>query len=201
VHDSADLRCGSRAAQQKFETGHVTEKPPSRSRPRQSAAIASPVEGAPSLENSAGRVTFDSRGNAVWEWRAGDGEFQKDASTSMVRALQPDGLSLESTTRILRLIAGPAPASAPDAPSVAVAQSRGDFRALVADTPGSGPLEIRQPGTPAPGRESSGFDPYDSGRSVGHTRGAARRPVVKPMSRPVGPEKKSLFSRLTRRKP
>ena len=35
-----------------------------------------------------GRIAFDARGNAVWQWRTETGEFKSDVDTQTVRALQ-----------------------------------------------------------------------------------------------------------------
>ncbi len=35
-----------------------------------------------------GRIAFDDRGNAVWEWRTDTGTFKADIDTQQVRALQ-----------------------------------------------------------------------------------------------------------------
>ena len=37
-----------------------------------------------------GRIAFDARGNAVWQWRTEAGEFKSDVDTQTVRALQAD---------------------------------------------------------------------------------------------------------------
>lgn len=37
-----------------------------------------------------GRIAFDSRGNAVWEWRTASGDFKSDVDTQTVKALQED---------------------------------------------------------------------------------------------------------------
>jgi hypothetical protein len=37
-----------------------------------------------------GRIAFDARGNAVWEWRTANGEFKSDVDTQTVKALQED---------------------------------------------------------------------------------------------------------------
>lgn len=50
-----------------------------------------------SREKESGRVAFDSRGNSIWEWRTEDGEFARDASTSLVKKLEAHELSLEAT--------------------------------------------------------------------------------------------------------
>ena len=35
-----------------------------------------------------GRIAFDSRGNAVWQWRTETGDYKSDVDTRTVRALQ-----------------------------------------------------------------------------------------------------------------
>jgi hypothetical protein len=67
-------------------TRHVT---PTVSTPADDAASAA--------EGASGRVGFDSRGNAVWEWRTADHGFVRDGSTSLVRKLELSHLSIEST--------------------------------------------------------------------------------------------------------
>lgn len=52
---------------------------------------------------TSGRVAFDSRGNAVWEWRGEDGQFASDPSTTLVQKLEAPTLALEPTV----IIAGP----------------------------------------------------------------------------------------------
>jgi hypothetical protein len=37
---------------------------------------------------SSGRIAFDDRGNAVWQWRSDTGTFKSDIDTKKVRALQ-----------------------------------------------------------------------------------------------------------------
>jgi hypothetical protein len=41
-----------------------------------------------------GRVTFDARGNAVYEWSVRTGEFVKDSATSRLKKLDNPSLSL-----------------------------------------------------------------------------------------------------------
>jgi hypothetical protein len=44
----------------------------------------------------AGRIGFDDRGNAVWEWRSDTGTFRFDIDTARVKALQEAaGLELD----------------------------------------------------------------------------------------------------------
>jgi len=50
--------------------------------------------------HSSGRPTFDSRGNAIWEWQTEDGEFSTDINTQRLRKLEAPELSIEETGRI-----------------------------------------------------------------------------------------------------
>ena len=52
-----------------------------------------------------GRIAFDARGNAVWEWRTETGEFKSDVDTQTVRALQ------EGTNGKLGVVPTPTPNS------------------------------------------------------------------------------------------
>ncbi len=52
----------------------------------------------PSLTKSSGRASFDSRGNAVWEWRTDDtGKFTTEASTTVLKKLEASDLAIEAT--------------------------------------------------------------------------------------------------------
>ncbi len=51
----------------------------------------------PAHDKVSGRVGFDARGNAVWEWRTADKGFVRDASTTLVRKLDVPQLSIETT--------------------------------------------------------------------------------------------------------
>jgi hypothetical protein len=53
--------------------------------------------------NNSGRVKFDDRGNAVWEWAVATGSFATDISTSRLKKLENHTLSLADDA--------PAPAS------------------------------------------------------------------------------------------
>lgn len=35
-----------------------------------------------------GRIAFDTRGNAIWQWRTDTGEFKSDVDTHTVKAIQ-----------------------------------------------------------------------------------------------------------------
>ena len=89
-------------------------------------------------ERKSGRVRFDERGQAVWEWAVQTGMFDRNASTQRIRALTeaPGKLEIAET---------PTPATAAKA------------------KPASGnPYErasVARPGA----KESSGGDPYSRG--------------------------------------
>jgi hypothetical protein len=48
-----------------------------------------PVDG-----KRSGRVQFDARGNAVWEWSVATGAFGREVSTDRMKKLENDALSL-----------------------------------------------------------------------------------------------------------
>jgi hypothetical protein len=50
----------------------------------------------PVTNNVTGRVRFDERGNAVWEWAVSTGSFGNDVSTSRLRKLENASLSISS---------------------------------------------------------------------------------------------------------
>jgi hypothetical protein len=64
-----------------------------------------------SQATSTGRIAFDDRGNAVWQWRSDTGSFKSDIDTRKVRALQ------EATTAQLGVEAQVAAPAAPLRPS------------------------------------------------------------------------------------
>lgn len=52
-------------------------------------------QNAPSPDDKkSGRVKFDSRGNAVWEWSVATGAFGREVSTDRLKKLENDALSL-----------------------------------------------------------------------------------------------------------
>ena len=46
------------------------------------------------VRNQSGRVKFDDRGNAVWEWSVATGSFGREVSTDRLKKLENPGLSL-----------------------------------------------------------------------------------------------------------
>jgi hypothetical protein len=60
------------------------------------AAKAAPDASAPSPPpaKQTGRVQFDERGNAIWEWSVATGAFGREVSTERLQKLEVPGLSL-----------------------------------------------------------------------------------------------------------
>ena len=71
---------------------------PNKSKP--SAKPGADDAGSPSVpdehegERNTGRVTFDDRGNAVWEWSLATGAFGNEVSTERLRKLEHPALSI-----------------------------------------------------------------------------------------------------------
>lgn len=59
-------------------------------------------------EGISGRVAFDDRGNAVWEFQTDDGDYAREANTALVRKLDAPTLALEQTA-IVKSVEEPAP--------------------------------------------------------------------------------------------
>jgi hypothetical protein len=58
-------------------------------------ATVAPDAGAPSTSaKQSGRVQFDERGNAIWEWSVATGAFGREVSTQRLQKLENPGLSL-----------------------------------------------------------------------------------------------------------
>jgi len=92
----------------------------------------------PGDERKSGRVQFDERGQAVWEWAVQTGMFDRNASTQRIRALTEAPGKLE-------IADSPAPATTTKA------------------KPASGnPYERAPTARPGP-KESAGSDPYSRG--------------------------------------
>jgi hypothetical protein len=66
-------------------------------------SLSNPVPGGPAEpsakrdaagQKSTGRVKFDDRGNAVWEWQVATGAFAAEVSTQRLQKLAAPGLSI-----------------------------------------------------------------------------------------------------------
>ncbi len=56
-----------------------------------------PSSGEKAAEDKSGRVTFDSKGNPVWEWQTAPGVFEQDVTTQRLKKLEAPELSLATT--------------------------------------------------------------------------------------------------------
>jgi hypothetical protein len=61
---------------------------------RQNSEPAQDGPVAPEGHGSSGRVKFDDRGNAVWDWQLKTGQFSLESSTQRLRKLDNPSLSL-----------------------------------------------------------------------------------------------------------
>lgn len=130
-----------------------------------------------------GRVQFDSRGQAVWEWAVRTGKFDRNASTQRIRALVETPLSLSEDPKPDASAGASRDTGSGTPRDAALAASRRTGSAAVASgstaarptapvRPASGnPYERAEPLPKLKPGESAGFDPYGRGPSK---PGAAR---------------------------
>jgi hypothetical protein len=163
----------------------------SRKDPKQNAPPAKAGE-----ERKSGRVRFDERGQAVWEWAVQTGMFDRNASTQRIRALTeaPVNLQLDETVTTAKPAAAnpvtgnpyervavakpgqPGPAGAPprirsltEAPVELRLEDTVTTAKPAAAKPATGnPYERVVATKPGGNKEPAGSDPY--------SRGPARRP-------------------------
>ena len=105
----------------------------SRKDPKPNAPPAKPGE-----ERKSGRVRFDERGQAVWEWAVQTGMFDRNASTQRIRALTeaPVNLQLDETATTTK-------------PAQAKPTTGNPYERVAVAKPGK--------------KESAGSDPYSRG--------------------------------------
>jgi hypothetical protein len=63
-------------------------------KPSPDDALEAPSNSAPAGEKSTGRVKFDERGNAIWEWQVETGAFNVEVSTQRLQKLEHPALSI-----------------------------------------------------------------------------------------------------------
>ena len=70
-----------------------TEKSKPAPKPGADDAGSAPAP-APKADNTTGRVKFDERGNAMWEWSIATGAFGREVSTERLQKLEHPALSI-----------------------------------------------------------------------------------------------------------
>ncbi|HEY8540317.1 MAG TPA: hypothetical protein VIL28_15730 [Steroidobacteraceae bacterium] len=110
---------------------------PKRDPSKDSADTARP----PEERKRTGRVTFDSRGNSIWEWQLETGVYTRDVSTQKLKKLDLGDLSIAETAIQPSPLAGKIPGGR---------------------TSPEGGFNPYDKGSP-----SGGFNPYDNARATG----------------------------------
>ena len=70
------------------------ENPKSDPKPGAPGADGAAAPDAPGSEKSTGRVKFDDKGNAVWEWSIATGAFGREVSAERLQKLENPALSI-----------------------------------------------------------------------------------------------------------
>jgi hypothetical protein len=76
---------------------------PAAANPPTTPAIPAGTPASSSATPQSGRVQFDARGNAVWEWRTEAGEFSADINTQRLKKLEASDLSIEQTGKVKKI--------------------------------------------------------------------------------------------------
>jgi hypothetical protein len=63
----------------------------------QEPAASEPAGSSPGDSKRSGRVSYDERGNSVWEWQLETGVYSRDISTQRLKKLDLDDLSIADT--------------------------------------------------------------------------------------------------------
>jgi hypothetical protein len=117
----------------------------------------SPAPASSGESKRSGRVSFDSRGNSVWEWQLETGVYSRDVNTQKLKKLDLGELSIAETA----IQKGP----------LALADEEKAARGG-----GSNPYDN------APNTSQGGFNPYDNSRSLGNKFAPKPATQRKPLS-------------------
>jgi hypothetical protein len=117
-----------------------------------------PAASDPSEAKRSGRVSFDSRGNSVWEWQLETGVYSRDVNTQKLKKLDLGDLSIAETG----IHKKPAGLEEPSEPR-----------------PGGG----FNPYDSAPRTKQEGFNPYDNARSLSSKIAPKNEPPKRPPPR------------------
>lgn len=109
-----------------------------------------PPPAAEAGERKSGRVRFDERGQAVWEWAVRTGLYDRNASTSRVRALTEDPVKLEIADTLEQ---GPKPAAPSGNPYEHPAPAPKSNERRSFDPYARDPRPPKAPARPGPGRK------------------------------------------------
>ena len=146
-------------------------------RDRKTPPSTPPAPSAPPRRS--GRVQFDERGQAVWEWQLQTGMFDRNASTQKVRALTGVELQIEEGL--------PASGAAASSPAAARAPAPCSPNARALDEGTRAPVTAaRAPAKAPPGidRRELGGNPYDNaGPAAAPARRHDENPGFDPYSR------------------
>ena len=82
---------------------------PEKTSPQAAPVAPSTTGDATAREKTSGRVAFDARGNAIWEWRTGERQYAREVNTTLVERLSASELKI-ATTAIVQALKGGKPA-------------------------------------------------------------------------------------------
>lgn len=131
-------------------------------KPKPDAKANDVIPGPDADSKRSGRVSFDSRGNSVWEWQLEPGVYSRDVNTQKLKKLDLGDLSIAETGAHKR-----PPGLREDEP---------------APLPGGG----FNPYDNAPRSKQGGLDPYDKARAAGNRVPPTPEPPKRPP--PLSPD-------------
>lgn len=139
-----------------------TEDPKSPKSDAPSGEAEKPADG-----KRSGRVSFDSRGNSVWEWQLETGVYSRDVSTQKLKKLDLGDLSIAET---------------------AIQEKPKGLELESGSSPGGG-FNPYDRATPA---KQGGFNPYDNARALSNKMAPpAAKAAPKAASKPERPPPRS----------